>query len=160
MPPNAVGFADHDHSRCSATAMARAAAVCAERRLQFTPIRRRALEILLEAHNALGAYDLLERFNAEGLGDKPPVAYRALGFLVENGFAHRIERLNAYIACAHPGAAHDPAFMICTDCGAVAEAMTEAKGLNTAAKAAGFRIQSRLIEAEGQCPACQQGEGA
>lgn len=155
MPMQTVGFSAHDHSYCSTTAMARAAAVCAERRLQFTPIRRRALEILLEAHSAIGAYDLLERFNAEGLGDKPPVAYRALGFLVDNGFAHRIERLNAFVACSHPGKAHDPAFMICTDCGAVAEAMTEAKGLDSAAKEAGFQIHSRLIEAEGQCPGCR-----
>ncbi|WP_238366303.1 transcriptional repressor [Mesobacterium pallidum] len=150
-----LGFARHDHATCVGTALAQAERLCADRGLRLTPTRRRALEILLEGHAAMGAYDILERFSAEGLGDKPPVAYRALGFLVDNGFAHRIERLNAYVACTHPGDAHDPAFLICRDCGTVGEALTEARALQQAAKAAGFRIDQRLIEAEGLCPTCQ-----
>ena len=115
------GFAKHDHGVCKRSAIAAAEVACAARGAQFTPVRRRVLEILLEAHAAMGAYDVLERLAAEGLGSKPPVAYRALAFLTEQGFAHRIERLNAFVACAHPGAVHDPAFMICRGCGAVAE---------------------------------------
>ncbi len=41
---------------------------------------------------------------------------------MEQGLAHRIERLNAYVACAHPGPVNDPAFMICRSCHKVAEA--------------------------------------
>ena len=48
-----------------------------------------------------------------GFNSQPPVAYRALDFLVENGFVHKIERLNAFVACALPGTVHSPAFMIC-----------------------------------------------
>lgn len=149
-----AGFAEHDHGACVRHGLAVAEAACAERGLQLTPARRRVLEILLEAHEAMGAYDVLERLAAEGLGDKPPVAYRALGFLTEQGFAHRIERLNAFVACAHPGAAHDPAFMICRGCGAVAEG--EADGvMRSSAKAAGFVIEQRVVEVEGLCPGCQ-----
>jgi Fur family transcriptional regulator, zinc uptake regulator len=121
----------------------------------LTPARRRVLEILLESHAALGAYDVLARLDAEGLGSKPPVAYRALGFLVDQGFVHRIERLNAFVACAHPGAAHDPAFMICRSCGMIAEARTADQSLSQTAAATGFRVEQTVIEAEGLCPTCQ-----
>ena len=47
---------------------------------------------------ALGAYEVLERLAEEGFGNQPPVAYRALDFLVEQGLAHRIRRLNAFAA--------------------------------------------------------------
>ncbi|WP_298679147.1 Fur family transcriptional regulator [uncultured Lentibacter sp.] len=149
----ATGFDAHDHAHCKASSLRAAEALCAARKLQLTPVRRRVLEILLEAHEALGAYDVLARLAAEGLGSKPPVAYRALGFWVEQGLAHRIEKLNAYVACAHPGRAHEAAFMICRDCGLVAEAESAAP-LGASAGAAGFQIESVVIEAEGLCPKC------
>lgn len=148
-----TGFGAHDHTRCKAASLAAAEALCASRKLQLTPVRKRVLEILLEAHAAMGAYDVLARLAAEGLGSKPPVAYRALGFWVEQGLVHRIEKLNAYVACAHPGRAHDAAFMICRDCGRVAE--TESHGsFGKSAGEAGFQIESMVVEAEGLCPKC------
>lgn len=153
----AIGFRPHDHSACISSTLAQAEASCAERKLNLTPIRRRALEILLAEHRALGAYDLLNHFAAEGLGTAPPVAYRALDFLTSAGFAHKIEGLNAYIACAHLGSDHAPAFLICTECKSVAEAETEASNgrLGAAARAAGFRIDRIVVEALGLCPTCQ-----
>ncbi|WP_439111319.1 Fur family transcriptional regulator [Lentibacter sp.] len=151
--PSSSAFDAHDHAHCKATSMAAAEALCAARKLQLTPARKRVLEILLEAHAALGAYDVLARLAAEGLGSKPPVAYRALGFWVEQGLVHRIEKLNAYVACAHPGREHDAAFMICRDCGLVAETESVAP-LGQSAGAAGFQIESVVIEAEGLCPKC------
>ena len=91
--------------------------------LRLTPVRRRALETLLDNHRVMGAYDVLERLAKDGFGNQPPVAYRALDFLVENGFAHKIRRLNAYAACMHPETDHAPVFMICSQCDAVAEAV-------------------------------------
>jgi Fur family transcriptional regulator, zinc uptake regulator len=136
--------------------MQAAEAACNARGVQFTPVRRRVLEILAEAHAALGAYEVLARLGREGLGSQPPVAYRALGFLVEQGFAHRIERLNAFVACAHPGSAHSPVFMICRACGTVAEAEADLGGpLGAEAALTGFRIEQTVVEAQGLCPACQ-----
>lgn len=156
-------MADHDHAHCVARALARAEEVAATTGARLTPVRRRALEILAESHTALGAYDLLERLAAEGFGAQPPVAYRALEFLTSHGLAHRIERLNAFVACAHPvdAADHDPAFMICRECRAVAETAQPrgADALGRAAAAAGFAIEERVVEAMGLCPACRD-EGA
>ena len=106
-------FAPHDHANCTHSALTTVERACAERGLRLTPIRKRTLEILLEGHHALGAYDVLQKLSDDGLADKPPMAYRALNFLVEHGFAHRVERLNAYIACTHPDADHTPALWIC-----------------------------------------------
>jgi Fur family zinc uptake transcriptional regulator len=150
-------FDRHDHGRCRALALASATAICAARGLRLTPARARTLEILLESHKALGAYEVLERLSADGLGAQPPVAYRALDFLVTNGLAHRIEKLNAFVACAHPDAVHAPAFLICRGCRKVAEtASAQAQdGLGAAAAALGFAIEAQVLELEGLCPACR-----
>ena len=154
-PPRA--FVRHDHRRCRADALASAGAICAARGLRLTPARARTLEILLESHKALGAYDVLERLAADGLGTQPPVAYRALDFLVTNGLAHRIEKLNAYVACAHSGGAHAPAFLICRKCRMVAETASDTAqdGLGACADALGFAIEAQVVELEGLCPACR-----
>ena len=156
MTHETTAFDRHDHAHCVRSALGATEAASADRGLKLTPVRRRVLEILLEAHEALGAYDVLDRLAAEGLGSKPPVAYRALSFLVENGFAHRIERLNAFVACGHPGEQHDPAFMICRSCKTVAEAPMRSAALGQTAEASGFAIEQTVIEAEGLCAACQE----
>lgn len=155
---SAPAFQSHDHDQCIETAVAIAAATCAERGVQFTAIRRRVLELLLAQHRALGAYDILELLRAEGRTAQPPVAYRALDFLVKQGFVHRIERLNAFAACVHPGAAHSPAFLICRSCNSVAEAEAgPGRALGQAAAAQGFTIEQTVVEAEGLCPNCAGG---
>ena len=157
-PTEALGFAAHDHGHCVETGIAAAEERCSAQGLQFTPVRRKTLEILLQEHRALGAYEVLDRLRNAGFGSQPPVAYRALDFLVANGLAHKIERLNAFIACAHPGTRHSPAFMICRLCDSVAEAQsTPTRGaLGQAARDAGFRIERTVVEAEGVCPGCAQ----
>lgn len=153
-PPQ--GFTPHDHGTCVATALQAAEAYCAQEGLRLTQVRRKVLEILLEEHRAMGAYTVLDRLSAEGFGSQPPVAYRALDFLVANGFVHKIARLNAFVACAHPGADHAPAFMICRSCDSVAEAAAEVptNGLAAVAAQTGFVIEQTVIEAEGICPGC------
>lgn len=126
--------------------------------LRLTPVRRRVLEILLENHRAMGAYEILDRLAAEGFGKQPPVAYRALDFLVEHGLAHRVQRLNAFAACLHPGQPHSPAFLICRACNKVAEAPAAALrgALEAEAASLGFTVERATIEALGLCPACAQ----
>ena len=151
-----LAFTPHDHAHCRADTLARAEALAAARGLRLTPVRRRVLEILLESHRALGAYEVLTRLAADGFGNQPPVAYRALEFLEEQGFAHRIRRLNAFAACMHPGEAHAPAFLICRSCNTLAEAPAApvVQALAAAAAETGFVIERSNIEALGLCPAC------
>jgi Fur family transcriptional regulator, zinc uptake regulator len=154
---SAIGFTRHDHNCCIQNTVDVAAKHCKQAGLQLTPIRKRVLEILLEEHRALGAYEILDRLRQENLGSQPPVAYRALDFLVKNGFAHKIERMNAFVACTQPGESHTPVFMICRECDTVAESSTElSQGqLGRTAQDLGFAIEKIVVEAEGLCPNCQ-----
>ncbi len=162
MDSNPIGFAKHDHSHCVDDAVHAAQTMCREAGVQLTPVRQRTLEILLEEHRALGAYDVLARLSEDGFGTQPPVAYRALDFLKKHGLAHKIERLNAFIACAHPGDRHTPAFLICTQCHAVAEAETDPSNslMSQIAEETGFKITRAVLEAEGICPNCRAKEAS
>ena len=161
MSTPAVAFAEHDHRRCREALLGELARAAAARGLRLTPARRRVLELLSEAHRAMGAYELLDRLRVEGLGSQPPVVYRALDFLIETGFAHKIERLNAYVACSHPegepGGDHAACFLICAECRKVAEIEDGALDLAIAQTAAerGFAMRRTVLEIEGMCPACR-----
>jgi Fur family zinc uptake transcriptional regulator len=156
--PAERAFAHHDHAHCTADVLAQAETMLAAQGARLTPVRRRVLEILLEEHRALGAYDVLNRLAAEGFGNQPPVAYRALDFLEEHGLAHRIRRLNAFCACMHPGEAHAPVFLICRSCDMVAEAAGASvrTALEEAAAGAGFVVERSTVEALGLCPTCRE----
>ena len=151
-----LGFANHDHVACIETGVAAAAAHCAERGLQLTPVRKRVLEILLKEHRAMGAYDILDVLRGEGFNSQPPVAYRALDFLVGQGFVHRVEGLNAFVACSHPGVQHDAAFLICRGCRTVAETEIPVSALNAASKQAGFNMEGATVEVQGRCSDCTE----
>lgn len=130
---------------------------CADHGLKLTPVRRKVLEILVSSDRALGAYEILEHLKADGFASQPPVAYRSLDFLTKHGFVHRIERLNAYVACLHPCQTHYPAFMICRICEKVAETTSlPSRGLlGAAARGVGFEIEQTVVEAIGICPDCR-----
>lgn len=155
-PSHGAAFTHHDHHQCSSEALARAEAAVGAAGAKLTPVRRRVLEILLSGHKAFGAYEVLEQLASEGFAKQPPVAYRALDFLVEQGLAHRIRRLNAFTACSCPGEMHAPMFLICEGCKSVAEtpAPEVRAEMDRAAAGFGFTIQRTSIEAVGLCPAC------
>ncbi len=148
----------HDHARCSSDAVAHAEAICAARKERLTPVRRRVLEALLESHAPLGAYELIDRLAVGGARPAPITIYRALDFLREQGFVHRIESRNAFIACVHHHTTGDPVvFLICEKCGAVGETAAEAvaQTIRTASCAAGFTPKTPVIEIFGTCAHCK-----
>lgn len=151
-------FHDHDHNHCIEDSIATVEARCATAGLKLTAQRRRVLEILLTGHKALGAYEILDVLRADGHASQPPVAYRALDFLVKHGFAHKVERLNAFVACVSPGEDHTPAFLICRTCKGVAEAPSDRLHdvLKQTANEMGFAIHATSIEAVGECPRCSE----
>ncbi|MGC1261627.1 MAG: transcriptional repressor [Jannaschia helgolandensis] len=151
-----IGFEKHDHADCIDAAIAAIDVQCNINDLHLTPIRRRVMEILLKEHRAVGAYDILDVLRTDGMRAQPPVAYRALDFLVGHGFAHRVERLNAFVACTAPGQPHAPVLLICRNCNAVAEAHADAgAAFGQATTGADFTVERAVMEAEGLCPACR-----
>jgi Fur family zinc uptake transcriptional regulator len=115
---------------------AEARCVAAEQRL--TAPRRRVLEQLLQAGQPVKAYDLISTYAVDGPPAKPPTVYRALDFLEKQGFAHRIESLNAYVACRKEADGHAAAFLICDCCGATREIEPKASAEIIAAGEAGY----------------------
>jgi Fur family transcriptional regulator, zinc uptake regulator len=151
-------FHEHDHARCRSSALTAVLAECAERQLRLTPPRRCVLEALLEEHRAMTAYELLDRLREAGLGGQPPVVYRALDFLLEHGFVHRIERLSAFVACTHGEGAHEAVFLVCRNCRRVAETALPgvARSLERQAREHDFHLERVTVEAEGLCVACRE----
>lgn len=127
---------------------------------RLSPNQALVLEALRRADGPRGAYQILEGLRGAGI-NAPVQVYRALEGLEKRGLAHRIETLNAYIACDHdhgngPGAA-PTVFAICEDCGAVAEFdwPDAADSLNVGAARAGFSPREMSIELKGRCRACR-----
>jgi Fur family zinc uptake transcriptional regulator len=68
---------------------------------------------------ALGAYEIIDRLTDKSR-PAPITIYRALDFLRENGFVHRIESRNAFVACVRDHGGDDiVVFLICERCGAI-----------------------------------------
>jgi Fur family zinc uptake transcriptional regulator len=135
--------------------LAKAQARCAEAGERLTPPRRRVLELLLQTGQPAKAYDLIAAYGPDGVSAKPPTVYRALEFLVRTGLAHRIESLNAYIACHVGDGMHMAAFLICTCCGDTREMQSfEPERIEAAAHRAGYALQDVVVEARGLCAAC------
>ncbi|HVY85648.1 MAG TPA: Fur family transcriptional regulator [Caulobacterales bacterium] len=145
--------AHHDHASHISEAERR----CAEAGESLTPLRRRVLELLVDHEGPAKAYDLLAQLG-QGQGPaKPPTVYRALDFLVRMGLAHRIESINAFVACGIGSCARSTIFLICEKCGATEEvdAGHALVDLSEAAARDGFQIRRTMIEASGVCSECR-----
>ncbi len=113
---------------------------------------------LARSDNPLSAYTILDQLRDDGFR-APLQVYRALDKLVEFGLVHRLESLNAFVACRHPGCeGHETiAFMICGSCGQVSEITDNALAdrLNHLAGEANFSLRKTTIELRGICSNCR-----
>jgi Fur family transcriptional regulator, zinc uptake regulator len=127
------------------------------------PTKRRSAadqdKIIVEALRGVGrpvsAYELIEQVRAQGVS-APPTVYRALQRLIDDGLAHRLESLNAFVACDHPHHSGKAVFAICDACGTVKEfdSPTAVKSLQTWAGKNDFHIRSMTMEIRGRCGDC------
>lgn len=149
-------FQKHNHKNCISTSISKLEQYSLENNKKITKIRRKVLEILLESHKALGAYEILEKLRYYGFSSQPPIAYRALNYLQKIGFVHKIENLNAFIACTNPGKLHEPAFLICRKCKIVSETIQSKSydNLFSAAKNHSFSVENSILEVIGVCENC------
>jgi Fur family transcriptional regulator, zinc uptake regulator len=111
---------------------------------------------LRAAQAPMTAYEVLDAVRPHGIS-APPTVYRALNGLIEEGLAHRLETINAFVACIEPHRHHDAAiFAICSDCGSIEELFDTAilKRLHARAAERSFKVKSTTIEMRGQCTDC------
>ena len=147
----------HDHHQCIDQALSRAKRLCKEHSARLTPVRQRVLELIWQSHKPLGAYQILEQLAQEGFNSAPPTVYRALEFLLEQGLAHRITSLNAFMGCCHPEHQHQGYFLICRCCGSAQELQqqTLSAHLSGIAAAEQFQLETQIVELSGLCLSCQ-----
>lgn len=152
----------HDHQNCVQAAIASAEALCLRRGVRFTPLRRRVLELIWHSHEAIKAYDLLDDLKAFDAHAKPATVYRALDFLLEQGFIHRVESMNAFIGCDHVETHHALMLLICERCHQVEERHTPEllRAIEHESRTAGFIPHRQSFEIHGICARCQQAEQA
>ncbi|MGQ0456878.1 MAG: Fur family transcriptional regulator [Hyphomicrobium sp.] len=117
------------------------------------------VDALRDVGRPVSAYELIEQVRGHGV-TAPPTVYRALQRLIDDGLAHRLESLNAFVACNHPHHPGKAVFAICDSCGTVTEFNSAAaiKALQTWAKAAKFQVRSMTLELRGRCAACLAAE--
>jgi Fur family zinc uptake transcriptional regulator len=151
-----IAFELHDHRDCQQQLMSEAKALCTKRNTRLTNRRLQVLEILLQSHQPMGAYEILAYLNRSQSGQyvAPPIVYRALEFLLAEGLVHRIESKNAYICCAHPGHRSAAQFLICRGCEKVAELEKHDFELLSDAARVGFTVDSSVVEITGHCSDC------
>jgi len=117
------------------------------------------LDILLHEQGPLSAYTILDRLRNKGL-KAPLQIYRALDKLTQIGRVHRLESVNAFVACRHfDEEEHGTslvAFAICKKCGTVVEFGDEviAQRVKTQMSGLEFLAQGTTLEISGLCRNC------
>ena len=123
------------------------------------------LGVLEKAKEPVSAYSILERLRDHGFR-APLQVYRALDKLLEMGKIHRLESLNAFVACAHVddhGHGHNHGatiFAICENCGKVTEFHDDVITGRLAdwEKSERFKPEKTTIEIRGFCADCMGAE--
>ncbi|KFD20953.1 zinc uptake regulation protein [Tatumella ptyseos ATCC 33301] len=139
--------------------LAEAQSLCLKRGVRMTPQRAEVLRLMAEEQGAISAYDLLDKLRISEPQAKPPTVYRALDFLLEQGFIHRVASNNSYVVCPHfEHPSHTSVMLVCDNCASVSE--RHAEGVEhlivTQAKQAGFVPRHSVIEAHGLCVKCAE----
>ena len=123
------------------------------------------MDALAISARPLSAYDLLDQLRPKGVA-APLTIYRALDKLMKAGKVHRIQSLNAFVACkggahhdhAHAeGHEHTVAFTICDACGAVDEFADSrlCERINESLASRAFAASGSALEVHGRCAGCQ-----
>lgn len=141
--------------------LAHAEKLCAQRGIRLTPQRLEVLRLMSLQQGAISAYDLLDLLREKEPQAKPPTVYRALEFLLEQGFVHKVESTNSYVLChLFDQPTHSSAMFICDRCGVVKEEAAEGVEdiMHTLAARMGFALRHNVIEAHGLCAGCVEVE--
>ncbi len=141
---------DHEH-QTPAQLLAAARQICEQKGRRFTPLREHVFSLITKSKGPVKAYDLLDQLKPELGSPKPPTVYRALDFLAGLGLIHRVEALNAYVACDFSQGGHVAEFFICENCESLQERHAND---HVDCVPGGFEIRRSVIEHYGLCKNC------
>jgi len=148
----------HQHRHDAKAFVGEVASACELRGLRLTPLRLRVLELIAASSKPVKAYDLLDQLRDGHSGAAPPTIYRALDFLLEHRFIHKLESVNSFVGCHHPNEAHQVPFLIYDVCAGAEEICDErvSKLLVEQAREHGFKPRAQTLEVHGVCEDCRE----
>lgn len=122
-------------------------------------MRADVLAVLRREARPLSAYDVIAALRPAHPKIAPPTVYRALTALIERGRVHRLESLNAFVACLCEEHEHASIMSICDDCGGVEETVAPEllAQLSGVAERSGFQSTRHVVELHGVCASCSGG---
>ncbi|MEM7178069.1 MAG: Fur family transcriptional regulator [Pseudomonadota bacterium] len=125
-------------------------------------MQKRVLSVLKRRARPASAYAVLDELRGEHPKLAPATVYRALSALTENGYVHRVESINAFIARQTHADVSTSILSICDDCGVVEETVSHnlIADLSRLMEKSGFSPQHHVIEVHGQCESCCGNGGA
>jgi len=114
------------------------------------------LGVLKHHDKPMTAYEILDRMKTEEPDLAAPTIYRALTALTDQGRAHRLESIRAFVPCRCDHVAALPVLTLCEDCGSVeehdgSELLTK---LTAISGSSGFSGKRHIVEIQGQCQQC------
>lgn len=129
---------------------------------ELSPHSRKVFELLSKSEKPMSAYDILDKLRRHGI-KAPPTVYRALENLLERGMVHRIESLNAFIACHDEDEEdhdhnHTAQFAVCRSCNSVTEIHDHrlSQLVHEMASRLHFNIEREMLELFGLCSKCNE----
>ena len=146
------------HKSCIKKALIEAKIICDQRGVKLTKLRETVLKLIWKNHSYVKAYDLLEDLKKIDSSAKPPTIYRSLEFLLENGFIHKIQSLNAFVGCSHPNEHNKCYFLICKECQNIEECHSENinEFVQSTSSNNNFSPNQVTLEISGVCQECIQ----
>jgi len=139
------------------SAIARIREICISRGARLTDLRLQVLKLVWRHKKPLGAYALIDLLANESTRHiAPPTVYRALEFLLEQGFIHRIKSLSAFVGCSSSPHEQQSHFLVCRSCGEVIELHQPliSQKIFAAALEASFVVEAQSLEVMGVCKNC------
>jgi len=114
------------------------------------------LGVLRDNDRPMTAYAILDRLKLKEPDLAAPTIYRTLAALTEQGRAHRLESLKAFVPCRCDHHASVPVLAICEDCGTVEEhdGTPLVPQLAAISAKSSFQATKHIVEIHGQCQAC------
>ena len=118
------------------------------------------MNLLGKTKGPLSAYAILDQLHDSGFRG-PAEVYRALEKLMELGLVHRLESLNAFVACQQRTCDHQSKktiiFTICEICGSVQELVNNGLEhlVRSLEKDIDFLTNRSVIELKGICSTCK-----
>lgn len=114
------------------------------------------LGVLNAQKTPMTAYQILEQLQIGEPDIAPPTVYRTLSALTDQGRAHRLESIKAFVPCRCNHVESVPVLAICDDCGSVEEhdGSDLLPKLNGLTDQTAFHANRHIVEIHGKCETC------